>query len=174
MIAYAITNTSKNLQTIAKKANMVLYRDKSNPNYSNDAKIFLDKAKHYAFNKVLLHQDYRLAHQLQADGIHLTSTQLEDIPKAKALGLFVIISTHTQQEALNAQSLGANMITYSPIFDTPNKGKPIGLEALKELGNLISIPIIALGGIITQEHIKACMDNGVSGFASIRYFEIAQ
>jgi len=171
MIAYAITNSWKSLDTIAQKAMMVVYRDKTTPHYSQNAKLFLNQAKKYPFDKVLLHQDYQLAHQLKADGIHLTSTQIEDIPKAKDLGLFVIVSTHTQDEALTAQSLGADMITYSPIFDTPDKGKPIGLGALKELQGIISLPIIALGSIITQEQIEACINSGASGFASIRYFK---
>lgn len=170
MITYAITDTFHHLEAIASKANMVVYRDKTNPNYSQNSKLFIDRAKACSFEKILLHQDYQLAYQLKADGIHLTSMQFDDIHKAKASGLFVIVSTHTQDEALHAQKLGADMITYSPIFDTPNKGNPIGLGALKELHNIISIPIIALGGIITQEQIEACMDSGASGFASIRYF----
>jgi thiamine-phosphate pyrophosphorylase len=172
MIAYAITDRFNTLEDISQKATMVLYRDKANPNYANSAKEFIQSAKQYAFDRILLHQDYKLAHQLQVDSIHLTSTQLNDIPKAKALGLFVIVSTHTQNEALKAQNLGADMLTYSPIFDTPNKGKPIGLGALKELSAIVSIPIIALGGIISTQQIQSCMDNGASGFASIRYFNL--
>jgi len=170
MISYAITDSLENLETIAQKATMVLYRDKTNPNYPQDANIFLNNARKYSFDKILLHQDYHLAHTLQAEGIHLTSSQIDDIPQAKALGLFVVVSTHTPQEALKAQKLGADAITYSPIFDTPNKGKPIGLNALQELANIVSMPIIALGGIISPKQIQECMDNGASGFASIRYF----
>jgi len=171
MIAYAITDSWKRLDAIAQKATMVVYRDKTTPHYSQNAQLFLNQAKEYTFDKILLHQDYQLAHRLRADGIHLTSRQIEDIVKAKALGLFVVVSTHTHDEALRAQRLGANMITYSPIFDTPNKGNPIGLGALKELQGIISLPIIALGGIITKEQIQMCIDSGASGFASIRYFK---
>jgi len=170
MIAYAITNALDNLDTIAQKATMVVYRDKTTPHYAQNAKLFLHKANEYAFDRVLLHQDYTLAHTLHANGIHLSSSQIEEIPKAKALGLFVVVSTHNHNEALLAQELGADMITYSPIFETPNKGTPIGLGALKELQGIISLPIIALGGIITKEQIEACKHSGASGFASIRYF----
>ncbi len=178
MIAYAITDPSTlNFNTLetdikyfAKKADMIVYRDKTSKNYAINAKLFLNEARKYDFQKVLLHTDYELAYQLKADGIHLTSRQFDEIAKAKALGLFVIMSTHTKQEALKAQKLGADMITYSPIFATPNKGEPKGVEKLRELTSLVDIPLIALGGIISQEQIDLCKESGAVGFASIRYF----
>ena len=178
MIAYAITDPSTlNFQTLKKdieyfsqKANIIVYRDKSTEHYAKNAALFLKEACKYTFQKILLHTDYKLAYRLKADGVHLKSTQFEHIKKAKALGLFVVISTHSTKEALQAQNLGADMISYSPIFKTPNKGKPKGLKALQLLVNKLSIPIIALGGIITQEQIDLCKESGAIGFASIRYF----
>jgi len=82
-----------------------------------------------------------------------------------------VISCHTITEAKKAEELGADMITYSPMFASPNKGKPLGLAALKELKGIISLPIIALGGILTEVEIDACQRAGASGFASIRYFQ---
>lgn len=178
MIAYALTDPStlnfntleSDLEHFAANADMIVYRDKSSQVYSANAKLFIEQAREYSFKKILLHTDYKLAYQLKADGIHLKSTQFEDIPKAKALGLWVVISTHTRQEALEAQALKADMVTYSPIFKTPNKGKPKGLEALNKVSSTLSIPVIALGGILTQEQVTLCEQNGAGGFASIRYF----
>jgi len=147
-----------------------LFRDKQTINYPILAQAFISVCRHNNVSNVLLHSDYRLAHDLGADGIHLTSTQFESIADAKALGLYVIISTHTHEEALKAQSLGADAITYSPIFASPNKGEPKGLEDLKEIVDKIEVPIFALGGIVTQEQIKAVEECGAYGFASIRYF----
>lgn len=166
MIAYAITD----LVNFSIEADMIVYRDKSNIDYDSDAKLFIRQANKLSFSKILLHTDYRLAYDLKTDGIHLKSTQINDIEKAKALGLFVIISTHTFSEAKEAEKLGADMVTFSPIFDTPNKGEPKGLKTLSELVSLLSIPVIALGGIVTQKHIDLCEKNGAKGFASIRYF----
>ena len=178
MIAYAITDPQTlNFQTLeddikrfATKADMIVYRDKSTDKYISNAKLFLDEADKYSFQKILLHTDYKLAHKLQADGVHLKSTQFDDIVKAKALGLFVVISTHTMEEALEAQILGADMLTLSPIFNSPNKGEPIGLKTLNHVVSLLSIPVIALGGIISEEQIDSCEKNGAKAFASIRYF----
>lgn len=148
----------------------VLLRDKQTSDYSNLAQTFVTVCRYYNIPKVLLHGDYTLANALQADGVHLTSMQFDAIPLAKDLGLFVIISTHTHDEALKAQELGADAITYSPIFISPNKGEPKGLEDLKEIVDKIRVPIFALGGITTQEQIHAVEECGVYGFASIRYF----
>lgn len=178
MIAYVITDPSTlNFQTLktdlerfSTKAEMIVYRDKVTDNYRLNAKLFVETAQAYNFQKIFLHTDYRLAYALKADGVHLKSTQFTDIAKAKELGLFVTISTHTIQETKKAASLGADMLTFSPIFNTPNKGEPKGIEALKEVTSLCTIPVIALGGIVTQEHIRLCEESGAFGFASIRYF----
>ena len=121
--------------------------------------------------KCFLHQDYILADKLGAKGVHLTSQQFEDIQKAKALNLEVIISTHTHKEVLDAQELGADYVTYSPVFETPQKGEPKGVEDLAEIVQKAEIKIFALGGIITKEHVTALQKAQAYGFASIRYFQ---
>ena len=174
MIKYAITDpkyfTLKSIKSISRNANMILFRDKITTNYPQKALKFIKEAQKYSFDKILLHRDIELANRLNINNIHLTSTQIDDISKAKKLNMFIIVSTHSKEEALKAQKLGANMITFSPIFDTPNKGKSIGLAPLKELKNIIDIPIIALGGITTPKHIELIKEAKVDGFASIRYF----
>ncbi len=173
MIKYAITDPAiyslEYLQNLENSANWVLFRDKLTSNYKNNAKEFISQTKDYSYKK-FIHQDYNLAKELKADGVHLTSTQFSDIKKAKELGLFVIISTHSIDEIIKAQNLGANIVTYSPIFPTPNKGKPKGIKALKEAINSCDIKVIALGGIVTKEHIKEIEKTNAHGFASIRYF----
>lgn len=149
---------------------VALFRDKQTLHYCDLAQTFISISRSYKIPRVLLHGDYALAYELRADGVHLTSSQFDDITDAKKLGLYVIISTHTHDEALRAQELGADAITYSPIFHSPNKGEPKGLEDLKEIVAKIRVPIFALGGITTEEQIKAVEECGAYGFASIRYF----
>ena len=178
MLAYAITDPSTlhfqtlqlDIQRFSKKADIIVYRDKSNQNYSLDAKNFVAEAKKHDFSKILLHSDYQLAKRLKADGVHLKSTQFHEISLAKALELFVVISTHSLEEAIKAEEEGADMISYSPIFSTPNKGKPKGLDVLSNVVKAVNIPVIALGGILTKEQIEACQNQGAKAFASIRYF----
>jgi thiamine-phosphate pyrophosphorylase len=155
---------------VSKMADMVLYRDKRIKSYPKFAKRFVIEAKKFNFDKVLIHQDIDLACFLKADGIHLTSSQIEAIPKAKFFNLFTIVSTHSLSEVKEAERLGADMITFSPIYETPNKGKPKGVDALREIVLRVKIPVIALGGILTDKQIEECRIAGAKGFASIRYF----
>jgi thiamine-phosphate pyrophosphorylase len=148
----------------------VCYRDKTTSNYPLTAQVIVEIIHKYSNAKILLHGDFQLAAFLHADGVHLTSKQFESIHEAKQRGLYVIISTHTHEEVIKAQSMGADAVTYSPIFHSPNKGNPKGLEDLKQIVDKIRIPIFALGGILSQEQINAVEAAGAYGFASIRYF----
>jgi len=147
-----------------------LYRDKSNPNYEIQAGDFVEVCNQFENIKSFIHGDADLAKELNAVGVHLTSTQFDKIQYAKSLGLEVIVSTHTHDEVLNAEKLGANAVTYSPIFASPGKGEPKGIENLKELLKKCSIKVFALGGIVEEEQIKQIEETKAYGFASIRYF----
>jgi thiamine-phosphate pyrophosphorylase len=178
MLAYAISDPStlsfehlsEDLQRFSRLASMIVYRDRLTPNYNDNAKLFLETTKHFDFDKVLLHGDVELACKLKADGVHLRSDQFELIAEAKSCGLFTVASAHSLEELLDLQERGADMATLSPIFATPNKGKPLGVNILKTLKAELDMPIIALGGILGDEQIQACKTAGFAGFASIRYF----
>ncbi len=149
--------------------NFALYRDKENPNYKKLAKDFIEVCNHFKNIKPFLHQDYNLAKKLNAHGVHLTSNQFSCIKNAKNVDLEVIISTHTLDEVKKAKSLGADYVTFSPIFYSPNKGEPKGLDELKKAIE-IGIKVFALGGIITEDEVKKLEEVKPYGFASIRYF----
>lgn len=160
-----LSNLSKSIQKY--NPDLICLRDKESKDYPALAKAFLGmKTK----AKLLLHSDIDLALSLGAYGVHLTSSQLDEIERAKEAGLYVIASTHSVQEAFLAAD--ADAITYSPIFFSPNKGEPKGLGDLKEITGKIKTKIFALGGITSQEQVKQVEACGVYGFASIRYFTI--
>ena len=74
------------------------------------------------------------------------------------------VSTHTVDEALTAQRLGAAYITASHIFPTTCKPglPPRGLEYLRAVCSAVTIPVFALGGIHTAQ-IASCMEVGAAG-----------
>ncbi|MBC8237243.1 MAG: thiamine phosphate synthase [Helicobacteraceae bacterium] len=147
-----------------------LFRDKTTSNYELLAEIFIAVCKEFKNLKSFLHRDISLAQKLGATGVHLTSTQFSEIPKAKENKLEVIISTHSHEEVLKAQDLGADAVTYSPIFFSPNKGEPKGIEDLKTLLAKCEIKVFALGGIISTKQIELLEETESYGFASIRCF----
>jgi thiamine-phosphate pyrophosphorylase len=182
MYAYAITDPQYYGQTPEaleqslyafhhkKKVDYLCFRDKITADYEAMAKTFMLTCKELKIESTLLHGDVTLSHKLGAFGVHLTSQQYDCIAQAKAYGLFCVASTHSEVEIYQAIEQGADAITYSPIFATPNKGKPKGLEDLKEKVAKIKTKIIALGGIVSDEDVAKIQTTGAYAFASIRYF----
>lgn len=162
---------AKRLGTIFEKhrPDYALYRDKENPDYERFAAAFISVCEAYGV-AAMLHQDIAMAVRLGAEGVHLTSNQFDEIAGAKAAGLLTFISAHSIVELAHASADGADAATYSPVFESPGKGIPKGLEDLKETAGKIDLPVIALGGIVTPGQIEAVKAAGAAGFASIRYF----
>ena len=105
-----------------------------------------------------------------ADGVHLGQSDIPLVEARKLLPKAVIgVSTHNLKEALEAASLGADYISYGPIFATQTKKDadiPKGLEGLKALAPSVNIPIVAIGGI-TVETAASVIEAGASAVAVI-------
>ena len=106
------------------------------------------------------------------DGVHLKSNLLEFIAPLRSYFLhnkIIGYSAHSIEEVESALAFGATYCTLSPIYPSPNKGTPLGLEILKKLPQSLRSHIVALGGIKSQ-HIQELMNLGLFGFAGISYF----
>lgn len=171
MIGYMITPDLEDLvQRVEKhKPKQLLFRNKEIANYAEIALKIATLTKDLGVD-LYLHQDAFLSKELGAKGVHLTSKQFKLIKQAKEMSLDVIVSTHTKDEALLASSLGADAITFSPIFHSPNKGEPVGVEALADVVKSVGIKVFALGGIVSAKDVDLIRSSGAYGFASIRYF----
>jgi len=154
------------------KIDYACYRDKGN--FSNEyAKEFLKLSKSFKVDKVLLNTYMDEAKKFGFDGVHLTSKQFDMIEYAKDLSLFTVVSTHKIGEIDEVKQKGADAITFSPVFSSPNKGTPKGIEELKKaVESAYPMKCFALGGIVTQKEINECEKAGAYGFASIRYFTV--
>lgn len=152
------------------KVVLACFRDKTSKNYQELAEVFIHTCKEHKIKTILLNENYVLAKRLGAHGVHLTSKQFDKIEKAKQLDLFTIISCHNINELQKAQEKFVNAVSYSPIFDTPNKGAIKGIEDLKKVKAMFDMKIIALGGIISEQEVKSLENLGLYAFASIRYF----
>ena len=62
------------------------------------------------------------------------------------------VSVHSLEEALEAQRLGADRITYGHIFTSPCKPglPPRGTAALDEIVRALMIPVYAIGGLTAE------------------------
>jgi len=115
---------------------------------------------------------------VDADGVHLGQ---DDLPAAEARkivgkGKIIGVSTHSKQEALKAQEDGADYIGYGPIFATASKEgalPPRGIPALKEIASVVTLPVIAIGGI-REDNLRMILNAGAQGAALILEFSSAR
>ena len=111
-------------------------------------------------------------------GVHLTtrSLTLEVVRGAFLPSMLVGASTHTFEEAREAEQGGADFVVFGPVFETVSKqdyGEPVGLEALHRVAEHLTIPVVALGGI-KPSNFKEALDAGAAGVAGISMFTEAQ
>ncbi|WP_297812287.1 thiamine phosphate synthase [uncultured Helicobacter sp.] len=153
------------------KPHFAAYRDKDSNFNPALIEVFLSiNQKHKIVS--LLNSNINLALEFGFEGVHCNGSQMQQIKVAREKKLpFVFFSAHSLQEIQEADKQGANGITISPIFQTPNKGTPLGIEFLNSLEPAnFKAEIFALGGIISQQQIQELTTTKIQNFASIRYF----
>ena len=107
----------------------------------------------------------------KADGVHLGQQDLPARAARKLLGETAIIgvTASSLKEALQAEQDGADYIGFGHIYPTYSKLKessPLGLDILQKTAALVSLPILAIGGI-NQENAASVISSGASGIAVI-------
>ena len=105
-----------------------------------------------------------------ADGVHLGQ---DDLPLEQAVKLApeLIIgrSTHSREQALEAEAQGAAYLNLGPIYPTQTKStpvKPLGIEIVREAGPLLHIPFTVMGGI-KERHIPELLAAGAKYIAMV-------
>jgi thiamine-phosphate pyrophosphorylase len=112
--------------------------------------------------KILVNGRSDVAAAARADGVHLPA----DSPCETLPGLLVGRSCHTLDEIRLSK---ADFVSFGPVFATPGKGEPTGLEGLRKACAL-GKPVFALGGV-NWENAEDCMQAGAEGIAGIRMFQ---
>ncbi|MBM4136151.1 MAG: thiamine phosphate synthase [Nitrospira sp.] len=121
------------------------------------------------YKAVLIVNDHTdIALGVNADGVHLGQDDLPLKEARKIMGKQKIIgiSTHSLEQAIEAERDGADYIGLGPVFHTTTKnaGTPKGTDMLREVKNQIHIPVVAIGGI-NLENIRLVLDTGVDAVA---------
>lgn len=104
------------------------------------------------------------ARECGADGFHLP----EDAPPVSEPGVFFGRSVHSVEAAQRAEAEGAAYVIAGPIYETnshPGRA-PAGPRLLSEISNVVSVPVIAIGGV-TADRVAEVIDAGASGVAVI-------
>jgi thiamine-phosphate pyrophosphorylase len=138
-------------QTLAAGVRLVQFREKEGDDRSLYRRA-LEFRRQTAEAGALLIIDDRLDIALAtgADGVHLGQDDLP-IGAARQIAPELIIgaSTHSLEEALEAQEAGASYLNIGPIFPTRTKliPAPLGPQAIDHLAPHLRIPWTTMGGI---------------------------
>ena len=116
----------------------------------------------------VVNDDVEAALMLGADGVHLGRGD-EGAARAKEHGLLLGLSATSLEEA-RAAAGQADYVGAGPVWDTPSKADAdpaIGLDGLREICRVITIPVVAIGGI-DAGNAAECIHAGAAGVAVIR------
>jgi thiamine-phosphate pyrophosphorylase len=120
---------------------------------------------------LLINDRIDIALAVDAAGVQLSKPSLPISAARALLGAQKLIgaSTHSLDEARQAESSGADFVLFGPVYFTPSKagfGAPQGLDALKKIVANLRVPVYAIGGI-KPENIIDVHRLGVRGVALI-------
>jgi len=122
-------------------------------------------------NVLFIVNDYLdIALATEADGLHLGQDDLpikvarKLLPADKILGC----STTTVDQAIAAQSEGADYIAVGSMYPTPSKetAEVVGLDRLRQVRQAVTSPLVAIGGI-TKDNAAEVMAAGADAVAVI-------
>tara|TARA_B100001250_G_scaffold22606_2_gene19042 strand:- start:42440 stop:43048 length:609 start_codon:yes stop_codon:yes gene_type:complete len=121
--------------------------------------------------KLIINSDYKSSKIISAYGFHMTSSSKLDGSSAKKISgaNWISKSIHSKNEILknnNDKDINAFVVgTVFPSNSHPN-GKTLGIENFKDLVKISKKPVIAIGGIDSQ-NISSIVKSGADGVAMI-------
>jgi thiamine-phosphate pyrophosphorylase len=114
---------------------------------------------------LIINDHPRIAAAIGAEGVHVGQDDLS-VAEARSQSenrCGIGKSTHSLQQAIQAEAEGADYIGFGPLFATPTKPDytPIGLDAVQRVHENVRIPIFCIGGI-KLENLHSVLAAGAS------------
>lgn len=101
--------------------------------------------------KLIINDLPELAKEIDADGVHLGQDDMSIGEARQLLGRdkLIGVSTHNVDEALKAESHGADYVALGSVFATETKddASVAGIDILRKVRRAVRIPLVAIGGI---------------------------
>ena len=120
---------------------------------------------------LIVNDHINLALHIDADGVHVGQSDMraKDVRRFLGADKLLGVSARTIEEAEQAEADGADYIGWGPVFVTPSTSDSVestGLDALWRASDVVSIPLIAIGGIDATT-IDGVLAAGASGVAVV-------
>lgn len=122
--------------------------------------------------KLLFNGSLSTFSSLQTDGYHLSSRELMKCDRRPGTEHVLLgASCHNAEELAQAQILGVDYVTLSPVLPTQSHPDvtPLGWETFAELTAATNVPVYALGGL-SERDVKVTKIAGGQGVAAIRAY----
>ena len=115
-------------------------------------------------------ESIKLAKACGADGVHVGQNDMDAGLARQLLGPDKIlgVTAKTVEQALKAQSQGADYLGSGAVFGTSTKkdARPMTMEQLQAICASVKIPVVAIGGICL-DNIEKLQGSGVAGAAIV-------
>ncbi len=118
----------------------------------------------------VINDNVEIAKEIDADGVHVgqSDTEAKRAREILGKGKIIGISAGNLKEAIEAEKNGADYIGIGAMFhtDTKSDATSVTFEEAKEITSKVNIPVVAIGGI-NSENIISLKGTGVDGVAVI-------
>ncbi|SDX92275.1 thiamine phosphate synthase [Eubacterium barkeri] len=152
-------------------ATMIQLREKtlSHEDFLAEAKVIKALCAQYDV-PFIINDNVAIARACDADGIHVGQRDMEAddvralIGNTKLLG----VSAQTVEQALLAQSMGADYLGVGAVYTTGTKADAdhVSMNTLADICAAVDIPVVAIGGI-TRENLSGLSGTGIAGIAVV-------
>lgn len=119
---------------------------------------------------LIINDNVDLAVEVGAAGVHVGQHDMEAGQVRERVGADVIVgvSARTVKQALAAQAAGADYLGVGAVFPTGTKADAteVGIDTLKAICATVDIPVVAIGGIGTQ-NVPRLAGSGIAGVAVV-------
>ena len=118
----------------------------------------------------VINDDVQAALLADADGVHVGQSDMGCVRAREILGpdKIVGVSAQTVDQALRAESQGADYLGVGAMFTTATKkdADDVSMETLREICAAVHIPVVAIGGVDTHT-TPQLQGTGINGIAVV-------
>jgi len=126
--------------------------------------------------RLFVNDHWKLAIELGAGGVHLGQQDLAGLQESERReiaqsGLALGVSSHSLWELARAKALAPVYIACGPLWPTTTKDmpwRPQGLDNLRWWCSMAGAPVVAIGGILTLDQVRAAASCGASAVCVVR------